>query len=60
MTHPKMTHVCVVREGPMAGNTATRDVDATDMEYETICENCGRPLATLTEMVAWMYERMTE
>lgn len=50
-------HRCVVREGPAEGNKVATSVSSHDLECR--CEHCGEPLATTEQIIAHVYEELT-
>lgn len=50
-------HHCVIREGDMAGNDYA--IDVTRWNYSNRCENCGEQLASIEELIEYMYEELT-
>jgi hypothetical protein len=53
-------HRCIVREGAAAGNKVATPVKAADFEYGNTCEHCGEPLATPEQILAHIYEELTQ
>ena len=52
-------HQCVVQSGPARGNKNRQPVTSFDIEYGERCEFCDEPLATPEQIVAHIYEELT-
>ena len=51
-------HQCVIRSSSLEGNTYTKNVNWFDIEYKTICDNCGEILATPEQIIAYIYDEL--
>lgn len=56
----KYTHQCLVESGPGEGNTYVHEVNSWDVEGGGECENCGRVVAPLHEIIAHIYRELTD
>ena len=59
-TLDKLIHRCTVREGDLAGNEVATEVTAWDIRIGTKCEHCDQPLANPIEVMAHVYEALTD
>lgn len=55
----KYTHTCIISDGAMAGSTYMVDVDYYDIKYKSECPECGELLATPEQIIAHIYEELT-
>lgn len=53
-------HRCVVPKGSLRGNKVATPVDYMDLLQESVCGHCGAPLAPPGEILAHVYEKLTE
>ena len=54
------THVCTVKDGPLAGNKHIQEVDSWEYEYGHTCDTCGERLVTTEQLLAHIYRELTE
>lgn len=55
-----MIHRCLFNSGSMEGSYRVQNVSPSDIEYKYTCENCGERLAPINEVLAFIYQALTE
>jgi hypothetical protein len=62
-TKPKIkpfVHYCTIRHGDLAGNKVAHQVDPWEYQFGQKCKHCGYELATTPELVAHIYQQLTQ
>lgn len=57
---PKYIHRCTIRSGDMEGSKNHHEVQPIEVEYQSTCDECGELLATPEQIIAHIYEHLTE
>ncbi len=58
-TIPQLNHGCEITSGPYMGRIQYQGVTSADIKYGIHCSLCGKPKATMEDLVLHMYAQLT-